>query len=65
MGLNSLCSTSTSVSQLSSNRSEFPFSMLDQVDVEVDRGVDGGGQVADVGQVVHPQRPGKGIIRLQ
>ena len=57
MGLNSLCSTSTSVSQLSSNRSEFPFSMLDQVDVEVDRGVEGSQRMRDACDVFDPNWP--------
>ena len=39
--------------------------VLGHVDVEVDGAVDGGRQVADVGQVVHPHRPGQCIIRLK
>ena len=39
--------------------------VLGHIDVEVDGAVDGGRQVADVCQVVHPHRPGQCVVGLK
>ena len=43
---------------------DLAFAVLEEVDVEVDRGVDDGEEVGEVGGVLHPGGPHKVLLKI-